>query len=81
MNLPWLGGGGSPKPVRADIPDLVAANIMAILYTSQPGPSMACQVNLVRQPRRVKAARARRTPNYGDGAELGKMVRNLFCFT
>jgi len=79
-----LGGGGRARPalkapdgVRPNIPDLVVANTMPILYTSWPGPSMASQVNLVWQPRHVKAARARRTPNYGDGDQSRPILTNL----
>jgi len=39
MSAAWLGGGGS-RPVRADIPDWVAASIMAVLYAGRPGKSM-----------------------------------------
>jgi len=46
MNSPWLGGGGRARPalgaplgVRLNIPDLVAANTMAILYASRPEES------------------------------------------
>jgi hypothetical protein len=47
MKSPWLGGGVSPpirgpkgRPVRADIPNLVAASIMAVLYACRAGKSM-----------------------------------------
>jgi len=119
----WLGGGGSPpvrgpkgRPVRADIPELVATLTMLVLYASRPGSSRACKAKAeggrqkaegerrkakggrqkaevgslsrctsgdsiraaipssrrrgnVVAPRRVKAARARRTPNDGNNIE------------
>ena len=37
-----LGGGGGSRPVRADIPDLVTASIMVILYASRPGRTSSC---------------------------------------
>lgn len=48
MVAAWLGGGGSPpvrgpkgRSTRADIPDLVATEAMAILYACRSGSSMA----------------------------------------
>jgi len=38
-----LGGGESLRSVRANIPDLVAALTMAILYACRPGKSMPCK--------------------------------------
>jgi hypothetical protein len=39
MKAPWMGTDEGPRPVRPDIPDLVEANTMPILYTSRPEES------------------------------------------
>ncbi|HUT56585.1 MAG TPA: hypothetical protein VNA25_01790, partial [Phycisphaerae bacterium] len=40
MKVPWLGADVGPWPVRRNIPGLVAAVTMLVLYACRPGWSM-----------------------------------------
>jgi hypothetical protein len=77
MNSPRLGGDGRLGRARPDIPDLVAACTMLILYASQPGPSTQSQAQARPSHATIRAGIPSRHPKPSRAGGGRDGIRNL----